>query len=228
MTAGLRREVRWPICPGSVPPLAEGFIARTETAPDVETVLVPGAMVALVPSPEAARSSLGSCGKTQLASYVTGLGRAAFAPLAADLVGHLGADLGAPEVQVLDVLGLIHAFVGDGGRVEHADQLGEGHRIAVVRGRAGQQQGIGVHGEPPGQLVPQAGLPDQVVGLVDDHRVPVHVIQVVPVRIPLERVDRDDDPLVGGERVAARRDLPLDPLDADRVQPDQRDREPGP
>ena len=56
----------------------------------------------------------------------------------------------------------------------------------------------------------------------------LHVVEVVPVRVALERVDRDDDPLVEGERVAARRDLPLDPLDADRVQPDQRDREPGP
>ena len=56
----------------------------------------------------------------------------------------------------------------------------------------------------------------------------LHVVEVVPVRVALERVDRDDDPLVEGERVPARRDLPLDPLDADRVQPDQRDREPGP
>ena len=56
----------------------------------------------------------------------------------------------------------------------------------------------------------------------------LHVVEVVAVRVALERVDRDDDPLVEGERVAARRDLPLDPLDADRVQPDQRDREPGP
>ena len=55
-----------------------------------------------------------------------------------------------------------------------------------------------------------------------------HVVEVMAVRVALERVDRDDDPLVEGERVAAGRDLPLDPLDADRVQPDQRDREPGP
>ena len=72
-------------------------------------------------------------------------------------------------------------------------------------------------------------LPDEVVRLVDDDRVPVHVVEVVAgTAVVLERVDRDDDPLVVGERVAAGRDLPLDPLDADRVQPDQRDREPGP
>ena len=51
---------------------------------------------------------------------------------------------------------------------------------------------------------------------------------VAVLAVVLERVDGDDDPLVVGERVAARRDLPLDALDADRVQPDQRDREPGP
>ena len=65
--------------------------------------------------------------------------------------------------------------------------------------------------------------------LVDDDRVPAHGVEVLAVpALVLERVDRDDDPLVVGERVAAGRDLPLDPLDAERVQPDQRDREPGP
>ena len=65
--------------------------------------------------------------------------------------------------------------------------------------------------------------------LVDDDRVPVHVVEVLAVAaLVLERVDGDDDPLVVGERVAAGRDLPLDPLDAERVQPDERDREPGP
>ena len=44
------------------------------------------------------RSSFGVAGQR------IGLGRAAFAPLAADLVGHLGADLGAADIEVLDVL----------------------------------------------------------------------------------------------------------------------------
>ena len=44
----------------------------------------------------------------------------------------------------------------------------------------------------------------------------------------LERVDRDDDPLVVGERVAGGRDLLADPLDALGVEPDQGDRETGP
>jgi hypothetical protein len=54
-----------------VPPLAEGFIARPETVPGLEAALVPGATVALVSGHEAAGGALGSCGKTQLAAYVT-------------------------------------------------------------------------------------------------------------------------------------------------------------
>ena len=41
----------------------------------------------------------------------------------------------------------------------------------------------------------------------------------------LERVDRDDDPLVVGERVAGGGDLLADPLDALGVEPDQGNRE---
>jgi len=40
-----------------VPPLAEGFIARPETVPNLEAALVPGAVVALVPGQAAARST---------------------------------------------------------------------------------------------------------------------------------------------------------------------------
>ena len=70
-----RRGVAWPVRSGLVPPLAEGFIARPETVPGLEAALVPGAAVALVPGQEAAGGSRdwpGSCGKTQLASYVAG------------------------------------------------------------------------------------------------------------------------------------------------------------
>ena len=41
--------VAWPVRSGLVPPLAEGFITRTETVPGLEAALVPGAVVALVP-----------------------------------------------------------------------------------------------------------------------------------------------------------------------------------
>ena len=72
--AGSRRPgVVWPVVSGPVPPLAESFTARPDTVPGLETVLVPGAAVALVPSQEAAgRGWPGACGKTQLASYLAG------------------------------------------------------------------------------------------------------------------------------------------------------------
>jgi tetratricopeptide (TPR) repeat protein len=62
-------RIKWPVRVGASPPLADGFIGRPETAPDLRTVLAPGSAVALVPSPKVAgtRSWLGSCGKTQLA-----------------------------------------------------------------------------------------------------------------------------------------------------------------
>ena len=41
--------VAWPVRSGLVPPLAAGFITRTETVPGLEEALVPGAVVALVP-----------------------------------------------------------------------------------------------------------------------------------------------------------------------------------
>ena len=55
---------------GLVPPLADGFIARPETAPGLAAALVPGAAVALVPAQAAASTPdwAGSCGKTQLAA----------------------------------------------------------------------------------------------------------------------------------------------------------------
>ncbi len=61
----------WPIWSGPVPPLADGFTVRPDTVPDLETTLVPGATVALVPDQVriAARDWRGSAGKTQLARY---------------------------------------------------------------------------------------------------------------------------------------------------------------
>src|SRR5437763_15263866 len=60
---------------GEVPPLAEGFTDRPETAPGIMDALAPGFAVLLVPSPafaspalaEGSRNWLGACGKTQLA-----------------------------------------------------------------------------------------------------------------------------------------------------------------
>ena len=71
--SGPHGEVAWPVRCGLVPPLAEGFISRPESAPGLAQAMAPGAVVALTP----ARSSsgpgpdwFGSCGKTQLAAYL--------------------------------------------------------------------------------------------------------------------------------------------------------------
>ena len=61
-----------PVRSGTVPPLADGFSTRPETAPNLAGALVPGATVALVPGRAATagvRDWLGACGKSQLAVY---------------------------------------------------------------------------------------------------------------------------------------------------------------
>jgi tetratricopeptide (TPR) repeat protein len=60
----------WPVRAGAMPPLADGFSARPETAPGLSTALLPGTAVALVPAQAAADRAgewLASSGKTQLA-----------------------------------------------------------------------------------------------------------------------------------------------------------------
>ena len=55
---------------GGVPPLAEGFTDRPDTAPGIAEALAPGLAVMLVPGPaytESPQNWLGACGKTQLA-----------------------------------------------------------------------------------------------------------------------------------------------------------------
>jgi len=51
----------WPVWSGPVPPLAEGFTARPDTVPGLETTLIPGATVALV-SEQATLACLASPG----------------------------------------------------------------------------------------------------------------------------------------------------------------------
>jgi tetratricopeptide (TPR) repeat protein len=64
--------VAWPVSCGAVPPLADGYSDRPETAPGFASALVPGATVALVPGgtadPKAASPDM-AFGKTQLAVY---------------------------------------------------------------------------------------------------------------------------------------------------------------
>lgn len=61
---------QWPVKSGTVPPLADGYITRPESAPDLAAALVPGAAVVLTPGHAAAESGewLDACGKTQLAA----------------------------------------------------------------------------------------------------------------------------------------------------------------
>ena len=70
-TAGPGQASRWPVWSGPVPPLAEGFTARPDTVPDLETALVPGVTVVLVPDQAAASAQdwRASSGKTQLARF---------------------------------------------------------------------------------------------------------------------------------------------------------------
>lgn len=157
-------------------------------------------------------------------------GGAAVRPLGADAVADLGADLRPPDEEVPEVVRRIVAVaVRDGGRVEQRHQVGEGALVAVVRGGAGQDQGVGARSQCLGEGAALAALVDEVVGLVDDDRVPLDAFQVVAV-LPdvLECVHRDDHALVVRERIAAGGDLALDALDAQRVEPHQGDREPGP
>src|SRR5260370_12645439 len=58
---------------GEVPPLAEGFTDRPDTAGGLADVLVPGSAVALVPDPAVAETLPnwpGACGKTQIAVMI--------------------------------------------------------------------------------------------------------------------------------------------------------------
>ncbi len=61
----------WPVWSGPVPPLADGFTVRPDTVPNLETALIPGATVALVPdqAPASAQDWRASSGKTQLARH---------------------------------------------------------------------------------------------------------------------------------------------------------------
>lgn len=65
-------QVTRPVRSGAVPPLADGFSIRSETVPDLNAALAPGATVVLAPAPARgggawARGHPGPTGKTQLA-----------------------------------------------------------------------------------------------------------------------------------------------------------------
>ncbi|HEY2575453.1 MAG TPA: tetratricopeptide repeat protein [Streptosporangiaceae bacterium] len=65
-------QVTWPVRSGAVPPLADVFSARSETVPNLNAALGPGATVVLAPGPAhgggaRAKGHPGPTGKTQLA-----------------------------------------------------------------------------------------------------------------------------------------------------------------
>jgi tetratricopeptide (TPR) repeat protein len=65
------RRVLWPVRSGPVPPLADGYISRLETAADLAAALVPGATVVIGPGRAPAGGPgdwLASGGKTQVAA----------------------------------------------------------------------------------------------------------------------------------------------------------------
>ena len=114
------RGVAWPVRSGLVPPLADGFIARPETVPGLEAVVVPGAAVALVPGRPAANAAgwAGPSGKTQLA---VGLAESVWQSRAVDLLAWVTATSRASILsgyaQAAAELGLDHerdAEVGGG------------------------------------------------------------------------------------------------------------------
>jgi Tetratricopeptide repeat len=77
LTAVIAETALWPVRSGPVPPLADGFSARPESAPALDRALVPGTAAALVSGGGAAPAGaaaggpldwLGPSGKTQLAA----------------------------------------------------------------------------------------------------------------------------------------------------------------
>jgi hypothetical protein len=99
---GRRRVWCGPSALGAIPPLAEGFIARPETVPGLEYVLLPGAAVALVPG-----GSVNGGGKTSLASCLAhSLWRARSVEVLAWIAAHSRASVLAGYGQGAAELGL--------------------------------------------------------------------------------------------------------------------------
>ena len=102
----------------------------------------------------------------------------ALGPVRADDAGHLGAVPVPPDDQAAHLVFDDRAVRAHGGRLEQPDQLGEGLRLAVVRRGRREDQRVGLRREDAGELVVQRGGVGDVVGLVDDDRVPGLLSQV--------------------------------------------------
>ena len=116
----------------------------------------------------------------------------------------------------------------DTGGLQQPDELGEGFPVAIVRGRGGQDEGIGIGRQGPGQTVVLSGVTSDVVGLVNDDGVPFVTVKVVGEAVLLEGVHRNDDALVPAEGVAVGGDFLFDALQTYGVETDEWDSETAP
>ena len=129
---------------------------------------------------------------------------------------------------VAEVLLRVGVRIGDGGSVEHVHEAREAARAAVVRRRRKHDEGVGATRQQAGEAAAQrARAPVRdVVRFVDDDHVPVRLLQVGAVLgILIQRVDGDDRLVVVVERIVVGRDAAPHPLDADGVEPRERDGE---
>ena len=135
------------------------------------------------------------------------------------------------EALVPEVLPGVVVGIRDGGRVQHVHQAGEAPRLAVVGCRGEHDQRVGAPRQQSRETAAQRARAaiGHVVRLVDHDHVPPGLFEVGAVlRSLLQRVDGDDRLVVVVERVVVGRDAPPHPLDSDRVEPGQGNREPVP
>ncbi len=125
----------WPIWSGPVPSLADGFMVRPDTVPDLETTLIPGATVALVPDqmPSAVRDWPGSSGKTQLARhFAESLWRSAGVDLLTWVVASSRASVLTGLVQAAAAMGAGDAGDAESVAARFVDWLGQTSRPWLV------------------------------------------------------------------------------------------------
>ena len=129
------RTAPWPIWSGPVPSLADGFMVRPDTVPDLEAALIPGATVALVPDqmPSAVRDWQGSSGKTQLARhFAESLWRSAGVDLLTWVVASSRASVLTGLVQAAAALGASDAGDAESVAARFVDWLGQTSRPWLV------------------------------------------------------------------------------------------------
>lgn len=149
-------------------------------------------------------------------------------PLVADLTRDVRVMAVPPDDELGDLGEVELTGRGDRARIQHPDQLGERLGLAVVRCGRGEDEGVRIGGQQCGEPVVLRGAVRDVVRFVDHDRVPALFAKVRHVPIAFQRVDRDDDALVVGERVPAGREHLSNPLNAGRIQADEGEREPRP